>query len=230
MDAVPSSTATQSVPLTSQTASVDETASPVISSDFETFLKMLSTQLQNQDPLNPVDSADYAVQLATFSSVEQQVMTNNLLEGLIGKMVSSGMSDLASWVGMEARSTAPAYFDGDPIAVSPNPLTSADSAALVVRNASGSEVFRSEVPVSDETILWDGRTAGGATLPHGRYTFELENYQQGELVALDAVESYSRITEARLVSGTTMLVTEAGDLVPTDMVSGLREPGSYALP
>ena len=41
------------------------------SSDFETFLKMLTVQMQNQDPLNPVESTDYAVQLATFSGVEQ---------------------------------------------------------------------------------------------------------------------------------------------------------------
>ena len=52
------------------------TTKPVLSSDFETFLKMLTVQLENQDPLNPVDSADYAVQLATFSGVEQQVQTN----------------------------------------------------------------------------------------------------------------------------------------------------------
>jgi len=58
-----------------------QTAAPTttrteISSDFETFLRMLTVQMQNQDPLNPVDSSDYAVQLATFSSVEQQVQTN----------------------------------------------------------------------------------------------------------------------------------------------------------
>ena len=49
-----------------------------ISSDFNTFLRMLTVQMQNQDPLNPIDSADYAVQLATFSGVEQQVRTNQL--------------------------------------------------------------------------------------------------------------------------------------------------------
>ena len=53
-----------------------------VSSDFETFLKMLTVQMQNQDPLNPVDSSDYAIQLATFSGVEQQVKTNDLLASL----------------------------------------------------------------------------------------------------------------------------------------------------
>jgi flagellar basal-body rod modification protein FlgD len=63
-------TATTATATTSQTQT--KTASSGLSSDFETFLKMLTTQLKNQDPMNPVDSADYAVQLATFSSVEQQ--------------------------------------------------------------------------------------------------------------------------------------------------------------
>ena len=46
------------------------------------FLKLLTTQMQNQDPLNPIDSTDYAAQLATFSGVEQQVRTNSLLADL----------------------------------------------------------------------------------------------------------------------------------------------------
>ena len=61
-------------PVARSTADGAETGgNSALSSDFETFLRMLTTQLQNQDPLNPVDSADFAVQLATFSSVEQQV-------------------------------------------------------------------------------------------------------------------------------------------------------------
>ena len=48
--------------------------------DFETFLKILTAQIQNQDPINPIDSSDYATQLATFSSVEQQVLANSHLE------------------------------------------------------------------------------------------------------------------------------------------------------
>ena len=60
------------------------TKSTVIGSDFDTFLKLLTTQMKNQDPLNPIDSTDYATQLATFSGVEQQTRTNQLLESLSG--------------------------------------------------------------------------------------------------------------------------------------------------
>jgi flagellar basal-body rod modification protein FlgD len=53
-----------------------------LSSDFNAFLNMLTTQLKHQDPLNPVDSADYAMQLAAFSTVEQQVLLNQKMDVL----------------------------------------------------------------------------------------------------------------------------------------------------
>ena len=85
MDPV-TSTTPQARPAPTQSSekqpSVDLGAGTNISSDFDTFLRMLTVQVQNQDPLNPVDATDYATQLATFSGVEQQVLTNDLLTGL----------------------------------------------------------------------------------------------------------------------------------------------------
>jgi flagellar basal-body rod modification protein FlgD len=93
-----------------------------ITSDFTTFLKMLTVQMQNQDPLNPIDSSDYAVQLATFSGVEQQVQTNQLLAEMTARFNQMGMSEMAGWIGQEARSNAVVTFDGDPVTLSPNPV------------------------------------------------------------------------------------------------------------
>lgn len=221
MDAVTSSTSAAAAHSASSSGAGTATA---ISSDFETFLKMLSTQLQNQDPLNPVDSADYAVQLATFSSVEQQVLTNDLLQTLMSQMVSSGMSDLANWVGMEARSLAPAAYTGAPIALSPDPLAAADETILVVRSENGSEIYRGQIPVSADVIEWDGRDSAGREATYGNYTFELENYAEDQLLTIDQVESYSLVSEARILGGETVLVTPSGSLVPTSAVTGLRQP------
>ena len=103
------------------TAATASTGATAISSDFNTFLRMLTVQMQNQDPLNPIDSADYAVQLATFSGVEQQVKTNQLLADMQGKFQQLGMAEMASWIGKEARSAAPVSYDGSPVTLSPNP-------------------------------------------------------------------------------------------------------------
>lgn len=85
------------------------------------FLKMLTAQMKNQT-LNPIDPTDYATQLATFSGVEQQVKTNDLLATLQSTMSLTGMAQMAvSWVGMEARSTAKVAFDGKPITIYPTP-------------------------------------------------------------------------------------------------------------
>ena len=209
-------------PTTNPSKPAEPEAQAVISSDFETFLKMLSTQLQNQDPLNPVDSADYAVQLATFSSVEQQVLTNNLLEDLVGQIQMSGMTELASWVGMEALSTAGATYEGAPVTLLPDPPAAADEAVLVVRDASGSVVLREDVPLGATEYQWNGETITGFPANYGSYTFELESSAEGELLSIDPVPSYGQVVEARRDGTDTMLILSGGGVVSSQDVLGLR--------
>ncbi len=200
-------------------------ASPLsTSSDFETFLRMLTTQMENQDPLNPIESADYAVQLATFSGVEQQVRTNQLLEGLAQQMNLTGMAQMAGWVGMEARTNAPAQFDGAPVTLFPSPAATADETVLLVRDASGALVDRIPVPVSSEPMTWAGMDENGNPRDPGLYSFELESYAHGDLLSTDPVDTYSRISEVRAQDGQTVLVLEGGVQVPASAVSALREP------
>lgn len=218
-------TSTIGTALAGSTATTHAAKTSAISSDFETFLKMLATQLQNQDPLNPVEATDYAVQLATFSSVEQQVLTNDLLRGLAAQQSLSEMSGFAGWLGMEARSAAPAMFDGStPVDLAPNPLVAADKTVLVVRDAEGTTRAEITIPVSAEGYAWDGRDAEGSLLPAGRYAFALQNYQNGELLATDTLETYARVTEARSENGQTLVVLDGDIAIPSDQVTGLRVP------
>ncbi|HHL22186.1 MAG TPA: flagellar basal body rod modification protein [Aliiroseovarius sp.] len=200
-----------------------ESATSALSSDFETFLRMLTTQMQNQDPLKPIESSDFAVQLATFSGVEQQVRTNQLLEGLAGQMNLDGLSQLAGWVGMEARVAAPAQFDGAPVTLYPQPATAAQEAVLVVRDARGEVVERLPVPVSTEPLTWAGAGANGTPRPAGLYSFELESYAGGDLISTTPVELYSRITEARSAQGASVLVLSGGAEVSPAEVQALRQ-------
>lgn len=201
----------------------------MISSDFQTFLVMLTTQLQNQDPLNPIDSSDYAVQLATFSGVEQQVRTNSLLANLSTQMGLMGMAQLAGWVGMEARSAAPAHYDGAPVAMTPQPAAGADRAVLVTTDAGGREVTRDTLAPDGAPVAWAGVDAEGAPLPAGLYSFRLESYRGEELLATTPVEVYAPIVEARARDGQTVLLLAGGVEVTSAQVTALRRPGA-ALP
>ena len=138
-----------------------------LSSDFEVFLQMLTAQMKYQDPLNPVDSTDYATQLATFSGVEQAVLTNDLLKSLTTQMTVGGLSDMASWVGREARTSAPAYFDGKPIELFPQAIGAADTQEIIVRDESGAEVQRIPYASGSESIQWAGVQANGTLMQEG---------------------------------------------------------------
>ena len=195
-----------------------------ISSDFETFLKMLTVQLENQDPLNPVDSSDYAVQLATFSGVEQQVQTNDLLKQLSLQLGTGSIAQMASWVGMEARTKAPTHFDGAAITVIPSPATGASAAEIVVKNSSGIEVDRFSVAVAADMIEWSGVTSSGFSLPPGQYQFETVSYEDGVVADESPAEVYGRVIEVQSGPLGAQLVLQGGAKVDAAGVTALREP------
>ena len=192
--------------------------------DYQMFLRMLTAQATNQDPLNPIDSSDYAAQLAAFSGVEQQVKTNDLLTALAAQLGTSGMAEMAAWVGKEARAPVAANFTGTPITIAPNPASSADSVELVVKDAAGLEVQRMSIPVSAETLEWAGVTTDGAPLPNGNYTFTVESSLGGEVILSEPADIYSTIQEVRSEGGQTILILSGGVAVSSTQVSALRDP------
>lgn len=196
----------------------------VLSSDFEVFLQMLTAQAEYQDPLEPIDSSEYAAQLAQFSMVEQQVMTNDLMQEMLVALGANDMAGAANWIGMEALVQGPVQFQGSSISISPNPPVAADEVTLIVTNAQGTEVARRSLPVSAETYEWDGLDANGTALPHGEYTFQIESAANGATLLTEPALAYNRVTEARVDNGTTLLVLESGYMVHAHNVTGLREP------
>ena len=206
---------------TTAAATLPETA---VASDYETFLLMLTTQMQNQDPLDPVDSSDFAVQLATFAGVEQQTLTNDLLADLNAQFGMMSMAQLAAWVGQEARAAVPVHYDGAPVSLSPDPAPSADRAVLVVTDSGGRLVSREDVPVSTDSYQWLGADAAGNPLPTGLYALSLESYAGETLIASTPVESYALILEAQGGPGGTQLLLAGGVKVAAESVTALRIP------
>ena len=216
---------TSAVPSATTTTTTSGTSKAALNSDFDTFLKMMTVQMKNQDPLDPVESADYAMQLATFSGVEQQIKTNTLLEGLNSQFSVMGMAQLAAWVGQEARSSAPVAFDGSAVTISYSAAATADRAVLVVKNSDGTVVAREDVPVGSGEYQWLGGDATGNALPVGFYNLSLENYKgDQQLAEQGTVESYASIIEARSGANGATLVLAGGIEVPATEITALRVP------
>jgi len=195
-----------------------------VSSDFTTFLKLLTAQLRNQDPLKPLDSTEFVAQLANFSSVEQQVKTNDALATIQQLLGGSNASGLASWVGTEVRVLKPVDFSGSPVEIYAAPHSAADSARLLVKNAAGETVQTLDLPLGEDVFEWAGVDSNGAPFTEGKYSFVVESYKDGSILETHPGSIYDEVREARLEAGRIVLVFADGTLMLADDVSAIRKP------
>lgn len=189
------------------------------SGDFQTFLTMLTTQMQNQNPLEPIEASDFAAQLATFSGVEQQVQTNQLLSQLTQRM---GLAELGSWVGRDVLSPAPILFDGSPITLVPPEVAGATDAELVVTDQNGAEVGRYPVDPQSTDIVFEVPDDSDALQEGELYQFTMVSYEGDTELARNPVLGYAQVREARVDAGQVLLVLDGGQIIASTQVVGLR--------
>lgn len=206
----------------SQTQPVSSSRNSALTSDFETFLLMLTTQAQNQDPLEPLDSAEYASQLAQFSMVEQQVQTNDLLKALTTSLGSVNLEELANWVGMNVRTASAFRFDGAPVTLFAKPALAADEAVLVIRDSSDKVIDRIKMPEPVSEFVWAGTDSSGNPLPAGIYKATLESYKNDELLSEQLAAAFSRVVEAQVGDDSVLLTLDSGQVVSADLVTAVR--------
>lgn len=146
--------------------------STMLASDFETFLTLLTSQLKNQDPLSPVDSNQFTAQLTQMAGVEQQLLTNDLLKGLLAAQGGGGLAGAATYIGKEATAawSATKLTDGE-ATWSYELASNAASARLEVLDGTGKVVWSGDAP--DRTtgvhdFTWDGETTTGANAGDGQ--------------------------------------------------------------
>ena len=197
-----------------------------LSADFETFLRLLTTQMQNQDPLQPIESTEFVAQLAQFSSVEQQVATNKNLETILEKMAGGDPARLADWLGRNVRSEAPLPVSGEPgpVEVSPQPAEeiSATAASLVVRDAAGDTVAEVPFEPGADTVIWNGRTAAGDPAPAGAYSFATRYADANGASEVIPAATYNEVVEARRGEDGIDLVLSGGAVIAADQVTAVR--------
>ncbi len=99
MDPTSAAAASSSSAAASAVASQNASSAQELSGNFDTFLQLLTTQLQNQDPLSPMDSNQFTQQLVEFSQVEQQINTNSNLQTLISLQQGGSASGAVSYLG-----------------------------------------------------------------------------------------------------------------------------------
>ncbi|MCG7520614.1 flagellar hook capping FlgD N-terminal domain-containing protein [Ruegeria sp. Ofav3-42] len=207
-------------PVQSQIANTQKSSG--LASDFETFLKMLTVQAQNQDPLKPLDASEYASQLAQFSMVEQQVQTNDLLSALSQTLGGANLDKLGKWIGMNVRTPSAFSFDGEPVDLFAKAEPAADKAVMVIRESGGTVVDRITVSTTDTKSVWSGKGSDGQPLAAGNYTATLESYGGDKLLSQQLAAAYNQVVEAQISENQVMLTLVSGHVVSATTVTGVR--------
>ncbi len=159
----------------SNTTSSPNTSVTGLADNFQTFLTMLTTQLQNQNPLDPLDTNQFTQQLVQFAQVEQQLKANEQLTTLVSLQKSAANTEAMGYVG---RTVA---LDGSTAALSNGSASwginasQASNATITVTNAAGQTVFSQSYAVNsgEATFTWDGKGNDGVQYPDGSYTLSV---------------------------------------------------------
>ncbi len=154
-------------------ASTGKTPSKGIAENFDSFLMLLTTQLKNQSPLDPLDTNQFTQQLVQFASVEQQLRSNATLSALLTTVKASTTSNAASFIGMQVTADgATTRLSNGSARWVLNPARNASQAAITIRDKNGGVVATrtSALTAGAQTFTWDGKTSTCTTAPDGDYT------------------------------------------------------------
>nr|WP_072778166.1 flagellar hook capping FlgD N-terminal domain-containing protein [Marivita hallyeonensis] len=191
------------------------------STDFETFLRMLTTQMQNQDPLSPMEADAFASQLATFSMVEQQTLTNQRLEDLVQGLSGRHLPDFAGLVGMSVSHSGPFKFNGTALEFETD-TQGLSGREIVILDRQANIVATQVVGPDDVRITWDGKDAEGRFVNAGTYSAQVRIAATGEIMEDVSVTTKGTVEEVVIKDGDAVLLLENGSEVAESLVKRIR--------
>jgi flagellar basal-body rod modification protein FlgD len=215
-------------PITNPGASA-ATSQSQLAGNFDTFLTILTAQIQNQDPLEPMDSSQFTEQLVQFSGVEQQIKANSQLEKLLAATYSNAGAALSGYLGQRAEiDTAGAQFTGDTINWRYALPSDAAKATITVTDAAG-KVLYSKVASGDDLkagthdFNWDGELNGGGMADNGQPYWINVVAENANTKTIKPVHSLvATITGVDLTYGEPALTTPAGIFAYADIKRLMR--------
>ncbi len=208
----------------SQTASSQAS----LANNFDMFLTLLTEQMKAQDPLNPLDSTEFVNQLVNFSSVEQEIRSNQNLESLISIQAASAQGAAVGFIGREATVASPNASLEDGSAEWTYIMPEDSQGTLVsIEDSNGRTVatFEGESTAGTHVFEWNGQDLSGNTVEDGIYTMEVSAVNaDGDPMQPDILTT-ARVTGVDF-SGSEVVVELNGLFVRLSSVRSLREAGA----
>lgn len=191
----------------------------------DVFLRLLVTQLQSQDPTNPVKNEDFVAQLAQFSTLEQTTNTNGFLQQLIGQNTQRTQLDLVNLIGRTVVSqgdTVSVGKDDQPIlAYALSGTASRVTIEVLDQNGEVIRTLSSTEPESQGThqVQWDGLDESGDRVPEGAYQFRVKAEDASQNVVPNVTFASERVMNIAFGTDNPVVVQSGKTLNTQDIIS-----------
>lgn len=191
--------------------------------DQEDFLKLLTTQLSQQDPTSPVDNTQMVNTMSQLSVVQSLGTISSNMSNIVSAISSSSALSASSLVGRTVLTdSSTAYYDGtNALNAKINAGNGADNLTITITDSSGQVVgsYTASSGSGSMDFSWDGTDSNGNKLPAGKYTINASGTQNGSAVALP-VSTYATVGSVTLgssTSDTTLNLIGYGDVKLSDV-------------
>ncbi len=214
---------------TAATGSASSTSkSGGLADNFQAFLTLLTSQLKNQNPLDPLDTNEFTRELVQFASVEQQIKSNQNLEALVKAANASAAASAVSYIGTSVTASGAAADLKDGTASWAYKLDEAAAqATITIRDADGNVAFTETkpLPAGAGTYQWKGRTGTGETAPAGRYQITIDARDAAGKSVKATTEVAGKVDGVDL-SGAEPVLLVGSRRVPLAGITSVRTGGS----
>ena len=210
----------------SSSSTASSTKTTGIADNFQTFLTLLTTQLQNQNPLDPLDTNQFTQQLVQFAGVEQQLKSNDQLKSLIDIEKSAQATQALVYVGNTvAVDGSTAQFDKS---ATWNFTSEKDTTATItITSSTGQTAFTGTYPLKqgNSSFVWDGKGSDGVQWPAGTYTMSATGKDSsGNSVAIST--EVQGIVDSVDLSASPPLLSIGGQSYTTDKIKRVVRSGA----
>jgi flagellar basal-body rod modification protein FlgD len=197
-------------------------ASTKINADFDMFLKLLTTQMQNQDPLDPMDTAQYTQQLVQYSQVEQSIEQTKTLKEMLSAFGTQNLMQASAMIGaqVETNTEVSGLSAATPAQWTWSSARDVTSMTATIKDAKGKVIDTLPIDATGAAgaFTWDGTTSNGKKVEPGLYSLELEGKDASGTTVAATAHAYGKVTDVELVNGAVQVTVNGNKISTADLL------------